>query len=123
MHVSEVAPTDVTFREPVRAFDDDQAYWRVAIRDAQEHPVSGARVHMDVVLPDGAVCARLVGITGGDGFALFAYSLRGAEAAGVYTVRVTHVSHSGLGVASYDASANTAWSTSFSVNSPSRRQD
>lgn len=121
MHVSEVVATDAMFHEPVRAFNGDHTYWRVAVRDAQEHPVTGARVEVEVVAPGGAVCERLVGITGSNGSALFTYTLREADVAGVYTVRVSHVSHASPGVASYDPSSNTVWSTSFSVNGTRRR--
>jgi len=121
MHVSEVVPTDALFREPARAFDGDHTYWRVAIRDTQQHPVTGARVEVELVAPDGAVCERLVSITGNDGVALFRYALREGDGAGVYTVRVSHVSHAGPGVAWYDPGSNTAWSTSFSVNGTRRR--
>jgi hypothetical protein len=114
MHVSEVVPTDSTFREPVRAFDDGSAYWRVLIRDAQDEAVAGVRVHVDVVAPDGAVQARLTAVTDGEGYARFAYPLHAAESGDVYTVRVSDVVPAGSG-ATYDRSANAASTTSFSL--------
>jgi hypothetical protein len=119
MHLAEVVPTDAIFREPARAFSGDAAYWRIAIRDAQERPVAAARVHVDVVAPDGAVRARPVTTTGSDGLALFAYSLGEAGPRGVYTVRVVDVSREG-GNAEYDRAASVARSTSFSVSTRPR---
>jgi hypothetical protein len=121
MHVADVVPTDATFREPARAFNDGPAHWRVAIRDVQERPVVGARVHVDIIGPDGVRRARLVMMTDSDGLALFTHSLGAAEMPGVYTVRVADVSHANRRDVVYDRAANTAWSTSFSVNNPSRR--
>lgn len=120
MHVAEVVATDALYREPTRAFSGDAAYWRVAIRDPDGNPVPAARVHVDVVGPDGAVRARPVTMTGSDGLALFHYSLGGDEGAGVYTVRVTAVSHADRDDAPYDSAANATWSTSFSVSRPER---
>jgi hypothetical protein len=114
IHVAEVVPTDPRFREPVRAFGRRSAYWRVVIRDAREHAVTGARVHVDVVGPDGGIRARLVERTGTDGLALFTYPLETRESEGVWTVRVVNVSHAGGGAA-YDPTANDASTTSFSV--------
>jgi hypothetical protein len=115
MHVAEVVSTDAIFREPARAFSGHTVYWRIAIRDAQERPVAAARVHVDVVAPDGAVRARPVTITGSDGLALFTYALGEAGPRGVYTVRVVDVLHE-CSDAEYDAAANVARSTSFSVS-------
>ena len=114
MHVVEVVPTDSIFREPVRAFNDGVAYWRVLIRDAHEQPVTGARVHVDVVAPDAAVRARVTAVTGGNGYAQFAYQLHARESGAVYTVRIADVVHAGRG-ASYDRAANAASATSFSL--------
>jgi hypothetical protein len=114
MHVAEVVPTDSTFREPVRAFNDGPAYWRVLIRDVREQPVTGVRVHADVVAPDGAVGARLTAVTGEDGYARFSYPLHAPESGAVYTVRVSDVVHAGTG-ATYDRAANAASTTSFSL--------
>jgi hypothetical protein len=116
MHVAEILSTDALYREPTRAFSGDDAYWRVAIKDTQGEPVPAARVSVHVVGPDGAIRARPVTMTGSDGLALFHYSLREAEHAGVYTVRVTSVSHADRDDAPYNPAANITWSTSFSVN-------
>jgi hypothetical protein len=121
MHVVEVVPTDSIFREPVRAFNDGVAHWRVLIRDAQEQPVTGARVHVDVVAPDGAVRARVTALTGADGCARFSYQLNAPESGTVYTVRVADVVHAGRS-ATYDRASNTATTTSFSVNQRDRPQ-
>ena len=118
IHVAEVVPTDPLFREPVRAFGRRSAYWRVVIRDAQEHTVTSARVHVDVVGPDGAIRARLVETTGADGLALFTYPLETPESGGVWTVRVVNVSRADG--AAYDPTANGASTTSFSVNDRTR---
>jgi hypothetical protein len=107
--------TDATFHEPARAFGGSAAYWRVSIRDAQNHPVAAARVRVDVVAPDGDVRARPVTITGNDGLALFTYVLRDSELPGVYAVRVVSVSHLNRRGASYDPASNAAWANSFSV--------
>jgi hypothetical protein len=120
LHVAEVVATDALYREPTRAFSGDAAYWRVAILDARGHPVPAVRVHMDVVGPDGAVRARPATMTGSDGLALFRHSLREAENAGVYMVRVTAVSHADRADVQYDPAANVTWSTSFSVDNARR---
>jgi hypothetical protein len=116
MHVVEVVPTDATFREPVRAFGGDTAFWRVAVRDALEQPVAAARVEVEVVGPDTAIRARPLATTGIDGLARFTFSLRGADVPGVYIVRVVEVSHPDCRDAAYDGAANAARSTSFSVS-------
>lgn len=121
VHVAEVVPTDSMFREPVLAFDDGAAYWRVLIRDAQEQPVTGVRVHVDVVASDGAVRTRLSAVTGRDGYARFAYPLRAPESDDIYTVRVADVVHAGTR-AIYDRAANAASTTSFSLNQRDRPQ-
>ena len=121
MHVAEVVPTDSIFREPVLAFNDGSAYWRVLIRDAQEQPVTGVRVHVDVVASDGAVRTRLSAVTGGDGYARFAYPLHAPESGAVYTVRVSDVVRADTR-ATYDRAANAASTTSFSLNQPDRPQ-
>jgi hypothetical protein len=118
IHVAEVVPTDPLFREPVRAFSRQSAYWRVVIRDARKQAVAGARVRVDVVGPDGAVRARLVEVTGVDGLALFTYPLETREPSGVWTVRVANVSQADGGA--YDPAANGASTTSFSVNDRTR---
>jgi len=119
MHVAEVVATDAIFREPTRAFSGHTVYWRIAIRDAQERPIAAARVHVDVVAPDGAVRARPMTTTGIDGLALFTYSLGKAGPGGVYTVRVVDVAHA-CGDVEYDRAANVARSTSFSVTARTR---
>jgi hypothetical protein len=116
MHVTEVVPTDATFREPVRAFGGDTAFWRVAVRDAQGQPVAAARVEVEVVGPDTALRGRPLATTGSDGVARFTHSLRGSNLPGVYTVRVVEVSHPDCRDAAYDGAANDARSTSFSVS-------
>jgi hypothetical protein len=121
MHVGEIVPTDSIFREPMRAFNGGSVYWRVLIRDAQEQPVTGVGVHVDVVAPDGAILARLTAVTGGDGCARFTYPLRAPESGAVYTVRVADVVHTDP-AAAYDRAANAASTTSFSVDHGDRPQ-
>jgi hypothetical protein len=118
MHVAEVMPTDASFGEPTRSISGGVAYWRVAIHDADEHPVPGVLVQVDVVAADGAVHARPVTTTNADGLALFRYVLPEADTSHVYTVRVVNVFHIDRREAVYDRTANTAWSSSFSVNEP-----
>jgi hypothetical protein len=71
---------------------------------------------VDVVGPDGTVLARLATMTGSDGLALFRYSLREREHAGVFMVKVTDVSHADRDDARYDAATNVASSATFRVS-------
>jgi hypothetical protein len=119
MHIAEVLPTDRAFGEPQRAFGPDSAYWRVKVLDAQANPVAAARVSVDLVGPDGAVCAHLMATTGDDGAALFSYGL-GAQATGVYTVRVVNVSHLDPEIPD-DRTGDEASANSFSVTARTRR--
>ena len=80
-----------------------------------------ARVQVAVVGPDDTVHARLVTMTGSDGLALFRYSLADSADTGVFTVRMTDVSHADQEDALYDAAANSRSSTRFSVNTAVRR--
>jgi hypothetical protein len=121
MHVAEIVPTDAAFHEPVRAFRGNAAYWRISIRDAQDQPVTAARVSVNVVGPDGVVRARPMMVTSDDGLARFTCPLTDADLPGIYTLRVVGVSHLIRNVAEYDSAANEAWSNSFSVNKPDRR--
>ena len=120
MHVAEVTPTEPNFAEPTRVVADGTAYWRVAIRDAEEHPLVGVLVQMDVLAADGAVRAQPVTTTNPDGLALFRYALPAADAPQVYTVRVVNLFHTLHPEAVYDRAANAAWSSSFSVSGASR---
>jgi len=120
MHVAEVTPTEPNFAEPTRVVADGTAYWRVAIRDAEEHPLAGVLVQMDVLAADGAVRAQPVTTTNPDGLALFRYALPAADAPQVYTVRVVNVFHTLHPEAVYDRAANAAWSSSFSVSGASK---
>ncbi len=116
LHVAEVVPTDALYRRPARAFSSGDVYWRVLIRDSHDNPVPAARVQVDVVGPDGTVHARLATMTGSDGLALFRYSLREHEHAGVFMVRVNDVSHADRDDARYDAATNVASSATFLVS-------
>jgi len=119
MHIAEVVPTDRAFGEPQRAFGSDSAYWRVKVLDARSDPVAAARVSVDLVGPDGAVCAHLAATTGDDGAALFSYGM-GAQPSGVYTVRVIDVSHADPDIP-YDRAGDEASANSFSVTARTRR--
>jgi hypothetical protein len=121
MHVAEIVPTDAAFHEATRAFHGTAAFWRVSIRDADNEPVAGARVRVDVVAPDGAVVGRPTMTTGADGLALFNRPLTESDVQGVYIVRVISVSHLNRDGAVYDHAANAAWANSFSVTRSSRR--
>lgn len=121
MHVAEIAPTDPAFHEPTRAFRDDMAYWRIAIRDARNQPVAAASVAVTVVGPDGGVRAQPTAVTGGDGLARFTFPLRDTDPPGVYTLRVVSVSKLNRDGAQYDLAANEAWGSSFSVTRSARR--
>jgi hypothetical protein len=114
-------PAPAAFHEATRAFHGTAAFWRVSIRDADNEPVAGARVRVDVVAPDGAVVGRPTMTTGADGLALFNRPLTESDVQGVYIVRVISVSHLNRDGAVYDHAANAAWANSFSVTRSSRR--
>jgi hypothetical protein len=116
MHVAEVTVTDASFADPLRLVTGGTAYWRVAIRDSNDRPLSGALVQVDVLAADGAVRAQPVTTTNTDGLALFRYALPADAEPRVYTIRVVNVFHTLRPGAIYDAAANTATSSSFSVN-------
>jgi hypothetical protein len=118
MHVAEVTPTDSSFGEPVRVVSGKTAYWRVAIHDSTGRPLAGALVQVDVLAADGAVRAQPVTTTNTDGLALFRYALPGDVESRVYTIRVVNVFNTLHPGAVYDAVANAATSSSFSVNTP-----
>jgi hypothetical protein len=120
LHVAEVVPTDALYRRPANTFGSGDAYWRVLIHDLHGNPVPAARVHVEVIGPEGTVHARLATMTGSDGLALFRYSLRDSEHVGVFTVRVNDVSHADREDALYDATTNVASSTTFLVKRDAR---
>ena len=122
MHVAEIVPTDAAFHEVARAFGGKTAFWRVSIRDADNEPVAGARVRVDVVAPDGAVAGRAAMTTGTDGLALFNCPLSESDLQGVYTLRIISVSHVNRDGAVYDYVANETSANSFSLTRPSRRR-
>ena len=115
-HVAEVVSTDALYRKPAHTLSSAEAYWRVLIHDVHGNPVPAARVHVEVVGPDGTVHARLATMTGSDGRALFRYPLRNPDHSGVFTVSVVDVSHADRADALYDAATNVVSSTTFLVN-------
>jgi hypothetical protein len=118
MHVTEVVTTDAGFRSPARSFVEE-AYWRVAVAEADGQPVAGALVQAEVVRPDGVVLATRTTMTGTDGSVFFAQPLRPSDPDGTYTVRVTQVTRPDHPGASYDPAADVASSATFQAM-PSR---
>ena len=111
LHVTAVQTTSSTGTPQTTFAAAATVYWRVRVADQAGHVFAGASVTTSVKKSTGAVWATATATSGTDGWATFSKK-SARQDAGSYTVTVSGVTATG---ATYDPSANTADSASFTI--------
>ncbi len=116
LHVTDILTTEADFKTPCRSFRPGaQIRWRVHVADAREKPRAAVIIECELVSPVGKALDRDKAMTGTDGVSLFTRALAKDAAPGVYTIRVSGITHADLPEATYSARANLKSAAPFVV--------